>query len=245
MNNNISSTSALKVIGCIIFDFALMLLFFKTLGLFFIIAPIKSLLVLLILFIGLMIFNAALILPSKSFNKIGTPYSDSIIVLFILYPLIANIFSVYLMAGSTIRYIAWELILFGIFIFIFSIIMSFSKISVEDKRKDKNESIERNLVKLKLVEIESILEEKEDKDELLPIINEFEMLKERIEASTPFGRITDNNEVLHLENQINENLSSLIEMLKTDLIDNDPIELKKIMGKTKNLIINREGINIK
>lgn len=86
--------------------------------------------------------------------------------------------------------------------------------------------------------------ERESKDQLFLISNEFELLKERIEASTPFGRITDNNAVLQLENQINDNLMFVIDMLKTELTENDLMELKKIIKKTKNLVINREAINI-
>jgi hypothetical protein len=245
MNNKLSPINILKITGCIIFDIALVLAFFKTFGVIFIIDPIKILFALLVLIVGLVIFNIALILPSILFKSIGIPYSVSITSLFILYAFVANILSIFLIGRSTVSYIVWEFILFGIFIFAFSVIMSFSKSATEEIRKAEKENIEKNSVKLKLMEIEATLEAKENKDDLLPSINSFIILKERIQASTPFGRINDNNSVLDLEYQINDNLSFLIEMLKSDLTGNNLVELKKMIENTRTLVVNRETLNIK
>lgn len=245
MNNKLSHINILKITGCIIFDIALVLAFFKTFGVIFIIDPIKILFALSVLIVGLAIFNIALILPSILFKSIGIPYSVSITSLFILYAFIANILSTFLIGGSIVSYIAWEFILLGIFIFTFSVIMSFSKSATEEIRKAEKENIEKSSVKLKLMEIETTLEANENKDDLLPIINSFIILKERIQASTPFGRINDNNSVLDLEYKINDNLSFLIEMLKSDLTGNNLVELKKMIENTRALVVNRETLNIK
>lgn len=244
-DNKFSSTSILRLSSCIIFDIALLLAFFNVFWLIFIMDPMKATLALLVLIMGLMIFNISLLLPNRLFKSIGIPYSVSIISLFIFYAFISNIFSLFLIKGSVIRYIAWELILFGIFIFILSVIISFSKNATEEIRKSEKETIEKNLVKLKLMEIETALKSKKNKDELLPSINSFIILKERIQASTPFGRINGNNSVLDLEYQINDNLSFLIEMLKADLTGTNLVELKKTIETTRTLVINRETLNIK
>ena len=96
--NNIknSSINMLKVLACVIFDIALILAFFKSFGLFFIIAPDKSILMLFVLLVGIIISNGAMIFPSILFRCIGMPYSVAITILFLFYALVANIFSIFL-----------------------------------------------------------------------------------------------------------------------------------------------------
>lgn len=86
MNNSKSSSiDALKILGSLIFDFALVLAYLKTFGLFFIIVSGKSILILVVLLGGLMIFNGAIIFPGLLFKSIGIAYSASAVILFVLY----------------------------------------------------------------------------------------------------------------------------------------------------------------
>lgn len=244
-DNKLFSTKILRTAGCIIFDIALLLAFFKIFWIVIIIDPIKFILALFVLLAGLIIFNISLILPSRLFKSIGIPYSISITSLCVLYSLVANVFSLYLIKGKIIWYLVWELILIALFIFAINIIISFSRGSEQENRKSEKENIEKTSVKLKLMAIETAFDVNENKSSLLPSINSFEVLKERIQASTPFGRINGNNSVLDLENQINDNLSFLLEMLKAELTDNNIVELGKIIENTRRLVISRETLNIK
>ena len=74
-NDKFSSMDVLKILGCFIFDIAVILAYFQMFGLFLIIAPIKSMLILFVLLIGLIIFNGAIIFPSMIFKSIGIPYT--------------------------------------------------------------------------------------------------------------------------------------------------------------------------
>ena len=73
----------------------------------------------------------------------------------------------------------------------------------------------------------------------------FKALKERIYASTPFGRITGNSVILDLEDQIKSKLMYLEEILNIDISDETVVELEKLLKETRKLVINRETLNIK
>lgn len=244
-NSKLTSNDVLKILGCFIFDVALILAFLKTFGLFFIIAPGKSILILFILLVGLIVFNGAVIFPGMIFKSIGIPYSASIVTLFVLYAILSNILSVLLIPGSTVWYVVWEMILFAVFLVVFSIIAAFSRSAVEGIGKVEKEQDDKALIMLQLLEIEGILNAKENQEEILPIRNHFKTLKERIQASTPFGRINGNNAVSEIENQIIKNLISLREGLQGNLNDKSLVEIQRLLKDTRRLVINRETLNIK
>lgn len=244
-NSKLSSLSTLKIIGCLIFDIALILAYFKIFGLFVLIFPVKSILILFVLFVGLIIFNGAVILPSMLFKSIGIPYAASTTTLLALYAIGANIISIFLISGSTVLYIVWELVIFAVFLVIFSIIAIFSKGAAEDIAKVEKEQADKTSIMSQLLEIEGTLVEKENQDNILSCLNLFKALKERIQASTPFGRISGNMAVLEIENQIKNNLVSLKAGIQGNLTDKNLIEMETLIEDTRRLVINRETLNIK
>jgi len=256
-NSKISSTVLLKVSGCFIFDVAVLLAFFKVVGLFFIIAPGKSSFMLLVLLIGLLIFNASVILPSMLFKSIGIPYVASTVTLLLLYVIVANIISIFFIMGSTVWYIVWELIIFAGLLVVLSIISTFLKGAAENITKIEIQAADKTSVMLQLLQIEDTLNKKGNGESVLSITNSFKTLKERIKASTPFGRIIGNNAVFELEDQIKNNLVTLQVSLEASLIDKKSIKLEKsieldelkgfqkLIKDTQTLVINRETLNIK
>ena len=245
MSNSKISISSLRISGCILFDLALLLAFSRIFGLFFIIAPVKSMLVLLVLIVGLIILNGVIIFPNMLFKSIGIPYSFSIITLSVLYVIISNVFSILLIHGSTVGYLAWELVILAAFLIILSVIASFSKGAAEDIIKAEEEQNDKALIKMQLLEIEGLLAAKENQDAILQILKPFKALKERIQSSTPFGRISGNSAVLDLEDRIKNNLATLEDALKVDLTSNTLLQLQKLIEDTRRLVINRETLNIK
>lgn len=241
--NKISSIDIMKGIGCCIFDFAAILAYFQIFGLFLIVAPVKSVLILLVLFAGLISINGAVIFPSMIFKSIGVPYSAAISTFFVLYAMISNIASVFLIPTSTIWYLACELMIFAIFVIMISVVVSFSKASEKELIINKRENEEKTSIILQLQEIEASINE--DQKAILPCINSFNLLKERIKASTPFGRINDNIAVLEIENQIKSNLLSIKDGFQESLTDENINKLQKLIEDTRKLVINRETLNIK
>ena len=243
-NSKLSSIGLLKILGCFIFDIALILGFLKIFGLFFIIAPSKSILVLFVLLTGLMMLNLVVAFSDMIFMRIGIPYSAAIVTLTIFYVSVANILSIFFMPGGIIWYIIWELIMFAVFILIFSAIAAFSNESAKDIIKVENEQAGKASIMLQLLEIEDAFNEKEDQEAISKCYKLFVVLKQRILASTPFGRITGNNEVIKVEDQIKDNLIALLVNIKVDLTDENLLQLQKLIENTRKLVANRETLNI-
>ena len=91
----ISPTFNLTLVGCLIFDFAIILAFFKIFGLFLIVIFSKSLCAMLVLLLGLAASNVAVVAPNILFKNVNLPFSNAISVLLILYACIANVASVF------------------------------------------------------------------------------------------------------------------------------------------------------
>lgn len=244
-NNKLSSISMLRILGCFILDVALILAFFKIFGLFLIIAPIKSILMLFVLIFGLMIFNGVVVFSNMLFKVIGIPYSVTTVTLAITYVLISNILSISLVLGSSAWYIIWQLIIFAVFILIFAVIAAFSNEAAKDILKNQNEQAYKAFIMSQLIEIEDAFAAKEDQESIVLCLNLFKALKERLQFSTPFGRITSNSSVLKAEDQINNNLVSLRVSVQENLNDNNLVQLQKLIVDTGRLVMNRELLNIK
>lgn len=240
--NNSNLHGILGLFGCIIFDIAIIIAYVKSFGLFFILDPIRSTLVLVVLSIGLFVLNGALIFPNKLFTKIGIPFSAAFSTLLISYAIVSNIFAILLITESIIWYIVWELIILAVFLVMFSIIGRFSNNAKKDIIKNENERFEDASMRMELSVIENILTLRVDQEQYLDL---FQALKERIYSSTPFGRIIDNNEVLKIENKIKNNLSDLKADLEGNIIEANVIKIKKLIKDTQNLVIQRETLNIK
>lgn len=243
-NNKLSSINMLRILGCFVFDIALILAFFKIFGLFFIINPVKSVLILLVLFLGLMILNLIFIFSDMLFISIGIPCNVATRILVVLYAIIANVFSVLLIPESIVWYVVWQLIIFAVFILIFAIIAAFSNGEAKEIIKSENEQTEKAFLMLQLLEIDDAFAAKEDQEAFTQCINLFKALKERIQFSTPFGRIISNNAVLNAEKQINHNLVTLKVSIKENLDDKDLVKLQRLIKDTRRLVINREELNI-
>lgn len=244
-NSKLSSIEVMRIMGCLIFDIAIVLAFFKIFGLFFIVAPGRSILVLLVLFVGLISINGGVIFPSILFKHMGIPYSVSVSTVLVLYAIIANVTSIILIPTNIVWYLVCELIIFAIFIIIFSVIASFAKVSEKELVRVEKEQSEKALIMMQLLEIERTIAEREDQEAILPCTNSFNALKERIKASTPFGRIIGNSAVLEVEDQIKNNLVTLKIGFQENLTDDNLIKLQRLLEDTRRLVINRETLNIK
>ncbi|QAA31352.1 hypothetical protein [Clostridium manihotivorum] len=244
-NSKDSSLTLLKVIGCLIFDLGAILAYYNLLGLFVFVFPIKSILILSTLIIGLIILNISIIIPNLVFDKIGIPYSAAIVTIATLYFLVANISSILLVSISAVGYISWELIVFAIFVVIVSSVAAFSKRSVIDRDMFEKEQVEKSFILLQLQEIEAMLLEREGQSKNSQSIKLFKILKERIQASTPFGRITGNVLVSQAEDKIKNNITSLKLCLESNVSDKSLDEVDTLIEDTRKLVINREKLNIR
>jgi len=198
-----------------------------------------------VLFIGLIMLNISIVFPDILHERIGVAYSVSTVVISLIYIIISNLFSVFLISENIILYTILELVTFICLLAVFSIIAFFSKRTAEDIRKDEAERVFKDSMNSQLMEIESCLIAWENDASIMPIINSFKILKERINASTPFGRIDGNNKVKAIESKIKGNLQTLLFEVQANY-DNEKLNnIQKLIDDTKRLVINRETLNIK
>lgn len=243
MNNRISLSTILKFLCCFIFDVAIIIAFFHMFALFTVLVPIKSIFMLLFLLIGLVMLNGAIAFPHQIFDRIGVPYSASIIVLFTLYAVLSNVLSTLLIVENVVTYIVWELILLAAFFLLLSFLVSFAKRASENIEKIKNEQSAQNSIDLQLMKIETAVHAMDNNNSA--ISNSYQALKERINASTPFGRIADNQAVAEVENMIKANLNNILSSISMDLDEKGLISIQKLLDYTRQLVIDREKLIVK
>lgn len=241
----ISPIFNLMLVGCLIFDFALILAFLKIFGSFFIVSFSKSLCAMLVLLLGLVASNVAVVAPNIQSKNVNLPFSNAISVLLILYACIANAASVFLLTGSIVRYIVWQLIVLAIFLILLSVTMAYLKRGITEVANVEKEQMQVKILKLQVLRIDNLFTEKMGDPNILSVLPLFTSLRERALASTPFGRIVGNNEVAEIEEQVMKNFLELEDMLSGDFADNRLIEVRNLLEETKRLIINREALNIK
>lgn len=244
-NNDFSMTKLLKIAGCFLFDIAILLAFYHGFSLFAILEPGKSVAMLFTLILGLGIINAAILVPEKFARRFGIVHTSSVILLSFLYAIIANLLSGFLIAGSIFWFIVWELIIFSLFIFSISIIGFFAKRTSLERERDTFERGHSQSILAQLMDIENVLHSKRGNPDFSQVLQSFKELKERIQASTPFGRIVDNHSIIEIEQTVRNNLQFIFLQSKLDDADSDPEQMIRTLDDTHRLIKNRELLNIK
>ncbi len=234
-------------LACLVFDIAAVMAFFKVFAWFSILAPGKSIVMLLVLLAGLAISNAAIVFPRILFKSMDVAYSASLIALLLVYAAAANLLSVFLIAGGIVWYVVWECLLLAAFLGLFSIVAFFSKRRSDDMDRARLEQSARGLLDAQLMEIEAAILAKRNDGGAPSVMHAFAKLKERIHASTPFARIADNHAVTEIEARIRTNLAALQQALDagpTDLQAVHP-EAEALIEETRRLVMNREQLIIK
>ncbi|GIQ70357.1 hypothetical protein DUZ99_15570 [Xylanibacillus composti] len=204
-----SGANTAILVGCILFDAAVLLSFINVFSLFSVLAPLKSLVMLFVLAIGLLILNGVVAFPRLLARKFGNAYAIALSGAGLLYGGAANVLSILLIDAATITYVTWELLLLSIFLLFCGIIGYFSRRRELEARRHHRERASEGMTWALLLEIEELLRSKNTHGAYKPLVQSFDRLKERIQASTPFYRITGNQEVTDLERSINERLTTL------------------------------------
>ncbi|MFD0682273.1 MULTISPECIES: hypothetical protein [unclassified Paenibacillus] len=239
---NFSNFGLYRLLAVLVFDIAIIVGFYSIFSALFILAPMKLVIMSLVLFAGLLFFSGAVVFPNL-FGRGSIPYPISIIVVSILYLAVSNLISVAFIMGNIVWYICWELFIFAILIGVLSTITYFSNRESEDSTQ--LEKSEKTNINMQLMIIEASLNAKKNNEGILPIIQSFKVLKERINASTPFGRITGNSAVYELENTIRDNLEFIQLHIRSNAIDKNIADIQSLIDETRHLIVNREALNVR
>jgi ABC-type multidrug transport system fused ATPase/permease subunit len=147
--------------------------------------------------------------------------------------------------GSTTAYLIWELLILAVFIGLTSLVTAFANGAVRDNESIQVEQSMKSKINIQLLNIESILFEKASHNEdISKITASFKRLKERINASTPFGRIRNNYAVTEMENKILSNLSLIEVNLSKPITGENKNSIENLIDETYRFVINREKLNI-
>ncbi|NOU94676.1 hypothetical protein GC093_15815 [Paenibacillus sp. LMG 31456] len=240
---NFSNFGLYRLLAALVFDIAIVLGFFSIFSALFILAPLKLVIMSIVLFVGLLFFSGAVVFPKLLFGRGSIAYPISIVVVSIIYLAVSNLISVIFIMGNMVWYICWELVVFAILIGVLSTLTYFSNREAVDTTE--LEQSEKTNINMQLMIIEASLNAKKNNEGILPIIHSFKMLKERINASTPFGRITGNSAVYELENTIRDNLEFIQLHIRSNSIDKNIVDIQNLIDETRSLIVNREALNVR
>lgn len=153
IKNEFSSIDIIKVVGCLIFDIAIILGFFITFTLLLIVSPIRAVVAFFILLISLVVLNGAVIFSNRIYKTVGVPYTVSIVFLSVLYFALANIPLIFFISALTVWYLIYELIILSVFIVIMSVILLFSKSQINDSKEFRvNDNSKKLTIKNKFLE---------------------------------------------------------------------------------------------
>ena len=209
----------------------------------------ESLLMMLILLFGLIAVDWAIIGPPL-YKKVGIAFSIALATLLVLYGVIANIVSILtrvpllMVPSKLIWYIVWQLLILGIFVLFISLIAAFARRNAQSIAAGNAERAFKGNVALMLSDMQAALAAREDDPAAAPVMEAFRALKERINASTPFGRIQGNPAVADLEYRIMGNLNHLLSELRTSFSDGDISKIYGLMEETRTMVMNRERLNL-
>lgn len=243
---NFSNSSVLKLFrlaAIIVFDIAVLLAFFKIFFVLFLVSPIKLIFMFIVLLAGLLAFSGALLFPTLLFRRSHFAYPVSVVTVTIFYLALSNLVSLFFISGSTAWYLIWELLIGAVYIGILSVLTFFANHEKEDTAE--LEQLQKSTIQMQLLLIENSLVSKQNDGAISPLLHSFKALKERIHASTPFGRIAGNSAIYELENKIRDNLEFIQLHTRSHTIAKNIEEIQTLMEETRRLIIHREALNIR
>lgn len=241
--NSFSVSRVLRVLGALLLDAAMIILFIEVFSWFSLLAPAKSALMLLVLLIGLLAVNVVIIAPPLH-KKVGLAYSAAFGTLLVLYAVVANVVSALSIFSTVLWFIVWQLIILAIFILILAVIAAAAKRHAQDMEAGETERAARGNVMLMLSDMQAALASHATEPALVPVLEAFRALKERINASTPFGRIQGNAAVTDLEYKIMGNLGFLLNELRANLSGENIVRIQTVIEETRRMVMNRETLNI-
>ncbi|WP_240418096.1 hypothetical protein [Paenibacillus periandrae] len=244
-NFNFSLARSLKLLGVLVFGIAVIVIFIRLFSGLLFLAPVKLAFMSVVLLIGLSLFSASVIFPRLLSRGTGIVYPIATITVSIMYLALSNLISVWFIVGSTVWYIGWELLALAAVIGVLSVLLFFSKRESDNEYQVELEQSNKTSIHMQLMYIEASLTAEQHVEGILPIIHSFKALKERIHASTPFGRITGNSAVLELENTIRSNLDYLQLYMRPNTLVKNRVDIQRLIDETRALIVNREVLNVR
>jgi hypothetical protein len=244
-NFNTSIARVLMLLGVLVFDIAGIVVFVSMFSGLLMDAPVKLAFMFIVLLVGLLVFSISVIFPSLLLGKGGIVYPIAVVTVSVIYLGVSNLISVFFITGNVMGYIGWELLAFAVLMGVLAVLLFFSKREAKHENQVEFERSEKTTIHTQLMSIETALSAKQNIEGIVPVIHSFKVLKERIHASTPFGRIIGNSAVFEIENTIRSNLDYLQLYVRSNTLDKNIVDMQNLIDETRGLIVNRETLNVR
>ncbi|GAA4845225.1 hypothetical protein GCM10023310_23940 [Paenibacillus vulneris] len=241
---DVRSYRMLRWLAAAAFDIAVIFGVMTLLSEAFLLEPEKQAIAGMVLAAGLIAVNGILVRPQLFFRNSSFPYCVSMIMLTVAYLLISNLISILFISGSVLGYIGWELFLFALYAALYAILLFFARQDSDDRLRTKLERDVKHTIQAQLSTIEEALRDKEPNPAAASIWKAFKLLKERFQASTPFGRIAGSSQIMELEHRVQVNLDFLQLHMKSSLHEGNLNDILKLIEETHMLLNHREALNI-
>ncbi len=244
-DSSLSVSRILRLVGALLLDAVAIILFVKTFFWFTVMMPAgESVLMLFVLLLGLAAVNVVIIAPPL--RRAGIAYSTAVCTLLVLYAVVANVVSaITIWTLMLLWYAVWQLLILAVFVILFAIVLAFARRASQSAAAGDAERAARGNVALMLSDMQAALSAKTADPAFAKLTAAFSALKERIGASTPFGRIQGNPGVADLEYRIMGNLNFLLGELRGGLTAESAERLEAVMEETRRMVMNREALNIR
>jgi hypothetical protein len=249
-NNSFSVATILRALGALLLDAVVVIIFVKKFFWFTVMMPAgETLLMMFVLLLGLAAVDVVIIAPPMR-KKVGVAYTSAISFLLVLYAIVANLVSILtrfpllLVPSKIIWYVVWQLLILGAFILVIAVIAAFAKRQAQDNAAGSVERAARGNVTLLLSDMQTTLSARAGDPAIAPVLESFRALRERINASTPFGRIQSNPAAADLEYRIMGNLNFLLGELRINLSGDTIPKIQGLMEETRRMVMNRETLHI-
>ncbi|HIW31307.1 MAG TPA: hypothetical protein IAA29_00825 [Candidatus Paenibacillus intestinavium] len=239
-----SLSKMLKLCACFILDVALIVSFTYFFALYSLLDPAKSTLMLIVLLCGLAIWNLIILAPREVMNKLGIVYSVFVLSLLAIYPFVAIITSILLLPVNAIWYFTTQLLIAFVFIMIVAIILPFGKKQEAEREASEQVVAAGDRLSLLLMQIDDVVEDHAKTASYSHLNDQFNRLKERLRASTPFSKVNQKIIVSEMEREIIDELHTLYQRLKPEQIHNF-VAIQATMDHIQKLVKHREQLLIK
>lgn len=234
----------LKLAACLVLDLAVILGFLNFFSLFTLLNPTRSIIMLFVLLVGLALWNLVILAPRAVVNKLGVAYSTFVLSAIVIYPLVAIFSTVWLREQNTIWYFIIQLLIAFVFIIAVAIVVPFGKVIEVEKEAREQVAAASDRLDLLLMQIDDMIEEHSQSDSFIMIREKFNLLKERIHASTSFAKMNQKIIVSEMEREIIDELHKLYQRVKPEQEQN-VVAIQATMDHIHQLVKHREQLLIK
>lgn len=239
-----SVSKLLRVLAAVILDIFVLIFAFQYVLVVPEVGLFKLLFFLLFTIVGLGVWNIILLYPRKIIERFGVAYGTFIFSLLGLYPIVSILASILFLNAFLLWFIGAQLLIMFVVVLCLAIVVPFGKINAVEAENKQQEANTMDLLHMTLLQIDSLIEDRRNSENYEMCRNQYQILRERIAASTPLGRAHSNVVIHQMETNIIEHLHVLYQRIKAEE-EQDKFVIQAKFEQILQLVKHREQLLIK